>query len=66
MQRNALIVTLSGTLNVDVGVVIRGVYVEIEGVDFDPHRGVVVLELDQEALQQAICTACRPVSEQER
>lgn len=45
---------------------IRGVYVEIEGVDFDPKRGVVVLELDQEALQQAISTTLRPVSEEGR
>lgn len=62
MQRNALIVTMSGELNVDVGVVIRDVYVEIEGVAFDPNRGVVVLELDQEALEQAINTAAHQVS----
>lgn len=66
MQRNALIVTMSGELNVDVGVVIRGIYVEIEGVDFDPNRGVVVLELDQEALEQAISTAPQQVSEEGR
>jgi hypothetical protein len=61
VQRNALIVTMSGTLNVDVGVMIRGVYVEIEGVDFDPNRGVVALELDQKALELAIITAVQQV-----
>lgn len=57
MLRNALIVTLSGQLNVDVGVVIADVYIEIEGVDFDPDRGVVVLELDQEAVSKVLATA---------
>lgn len=54
MLRNSLIVSLSGTINVDVGVMIQGVYVEVEGVDVDPERGVVLLELDKEALKRAL------------
>lgn len=52
--RNALFATASREPNADVGVVINGVYVEVEGVHFDPERGCLVLDLDEEALKQAI------------
>lgn len=54
MLRNALFATASRQPNADVGVVINEVYVEIEGVQFDPDRGCIVLELDEEALATAI------------
>jgi hypothetical protein len=63
MLRNALIVTMSDQLNVDVGVLIRGVYLEVEGVTFDPDRGVVLLELDREALDTAFGAAPHNVGE---
>jgi hypothetical protein len=52
--RNPLIVAMSDQLNVDVCVLIRDVYVEVEGIHTDSVRGVVVLELDEEALKQAL------------
>jgi hypothetical protein len=57
MQRNPLIVAMSGQLNVDVGVIINGTYADVEGCHFDPERGVVVLDLDEEALEQALTKA---------
>lgn len=54
MLRNALFTTASREPNVDVGVVINGVYAEVEGVHFDPDLGCIVLELDEEALHQAV------------
>ncbi|GIE94068.1 hypothetical protein [Paractinoplanes rishiriensis] len=54
MLRNALFATASREPNANVGVVINNVYVEVEGVHFDPDRGCLVLVLDAEALQQAI------------
>ncbi|GIE93877.1 hypothetical protein [Paractinoplanes rishiriensis] len=54
MLRNALFTTAAREPNVDVGVVINGVYAEVEGVHFDPDRGCIVLELDEEALARAI------------
>jgi hypothetical protein len=52
--RNVLFNTASREPNVDVGVVINGVYAEVEGVHFDPDRGCIVLDLDEEALAKAI------------
>ncbi|GIE99481.1 hypothetical protein [Paractinoplanes rishiriensis] len=54
MLRNALFATASRLPNADVGVVIWGVYVEIEGVHLDPEHGRIVLELDEDALPAAI------------
>jgi hypothetical protein len=54
MLRNVLFNSASREPNVDVGVVINGVYAEVEGVHFDPGIGCIVLELDEEALAQAI------------
>jgi hypothetical protein len=54
MLRNTLFATASRHPNADVGVVINGVYIEVEGVIFDPERGCIVLELDQEAITTAI------------
>ena len=54
MLRNSLFATASREPNADVGVVINEVYVEVEGVHFDPERGCIVLDLDEEALHQAI------------
>jgi hypothetical protein len=52
--RNVLFTIASREPNVDVGVVIDGVYAEVEGVHFDPTIGCIVLELDEEALAKAI------------
>jgi hypothetical protein len=54
MLRNVLFNSASREPNVDVGVVINGVYAEVEGVHFDPEIGCIVLELDEEALAKAI------------
>ena len=53
MLRNVLYNTAARHPNVDVGVVIKGIYAEVEGVRFDPELGCIVLELDEEALQTA-------------
>jgi hypothetical protein len=52
--RNVLFNSASREPNVDVGVVIDGVYVEVEGVHFDHRIGCIVLELDEEALAKSI------------
>jgi hypothetical protein len=54
MLRNVLYNTASHHPNVDVGVVIRNRYIEVEGAHFDPCQGVIVLELDEEALHKAL------------
>ena len=54
MLRNALFATAFREPNADVGVVINGVFAEVEGVHFDPELGCIVLELDEEALAKAI------------
>lgn len=58
MLRNVLYIAASHHPNVDVGVVIQDIYIEVEGVHFDPAKGVIVLELDEEALQKAQKAMC--------
>lgn len=60
MLRNSLITHLGRTgINAEVDVLLNGVYVEVEGVDVAPARGVILLELDQEALAEVFSRMAR-------
>ena len=54
MLRNAVFLHAGQHPNHDVGVLINGVYVEVEGVHESADPCAIVLELDAEALAEAL------------